>query len=93
MSDSIYDYIRNELATHLTGLLILFDAGGLSSDDVNELMGMFTEVYKVIAEQMESDRAGGPFRKDEPISLMSVVELKNAKLDELERKLKEMFHD
>ena len=93
MSDSTYDYIRDQLITHLGVLLIMFYEGGLSSDDVNELMGMFTEAYKVIAEQRESDRARGPFRMDEPISLMSVVELKNAKLDELERKLKEMFHD
>ena len=93
MSDSIYDFIRDELITHLGVLLIMFDEGGLSSDDVNELMGMFTEAYKVIVEQRERDRAKSPFRMDEPISLMSMVELKNAKLDELERKLKEMFHD
>ena len=54
---------------------------------------MFTEAYKVITEQRERYRARSPFRMDEPISLMSMEELENAKLTELERKLKEMFHD
>lgn len=93
MSDTVRNFFKEEVSSHLTSLFIPFDEGGLSSDDVNEPMGMFTEAYKVIAGQRESDRARGPFRMDEPISLMSMEELENAKFDELEKKLKEMFHD